>query len=124
VTPDGKWFIYFLDPESTASSRSPQLMRVPISGGASQKIFSIKNLNGWGCARFPSDLCVIAERSDDRKQAIITSFDPLEGRGSELMRITLDPKLNDWSLALSPDGAHLAVIRNPAPYKFCHYAAS
>ena len=89
-------------------------MRVPISGGASQKIFSIKNLNGWGCARFPSDLCVIAERSDDRKQAIITSFDPLEGRGSELMRITLDPKLNDWSLALSPDGAPLAVIRNPA----------
>src|SRR5438128_10580422 len=61
------------------------------------KIFSIKNLNGWGCARFPSDLCVIAERSDDRKQAIITSFDPLEGRGSDLMRITLDPKLNDWS---------------------------
>ena len=58
-------------------------MRVPISGGASQKIFSIKNLNGRGCARFPSDLCVIAERSDDRKQAIITSFDPLEGRGSD-----------------------------------------
>jgi len=87
-------------------------MRVPISGGASQKIFSIKNLNGWGCARFPSDLCVIAERSDDGKQAIITSFDPLKGRGSELTRITLDPKLNDWSLALSPDGTNLAVIRD------------
>ena len=76
------------------------------------KIFSIKNLNGWGCARFPSDLCVIAERSDDGKQAIITSFDPLKGRGSELTRITLDPKLNDWSLALSPDGTNLAVIRD------------
>jgi len=57
---------------------------------------------------------VIAERSDDRKQAIITSFDPLKARGSELMRIALDPKLNNWSLALSPDGAHLAVIGNPA----------
>ena len=114
VTPDSKWFIYFLDQESTASSRLPQLMRVPITGGASQKIFSVKNLNGWGCARFPSDFCVIAERTDDRKKAIITYFDPLKGRGSELTRITLDPKLNDWSLALSPNGTNLAVIRDPA----------
>jgi len=113
VTPDGKWFVYLLDRESAASTRLPQLMRVPITGGASENIFSVKNLNGWGCARFLSDLCVIAERSDDRKQAIITSFDPSKGRGTELTRITLDPKVNDWSLALSPDGTRLAVIRNP-----------
>jgi len=87
-------------------------MRVPINGGASEEIFSIKNLSGWTCARFPSDLCVIAERSDDRKQAIISSFDPWTGKGSELTRITLDAKLNDWSLALSPDATRLAVIRN------------
>jgi len=55
---------------------------------------------------------VIAERSEDRKQAIICSFDPWKGKGSELTRITLDPKLNDWSLALSPDATRLAVIRN------------
>jgi len=113
VTPDGKWFIYVLDTESTASTRSLQLMRVPITGGASEKIFALQNLDGAGCARFPSKLCVIAERSDDRKQAIISSFDPLKGKGSEFTRITLDPKRNDWSLALSPEGKRLAVIRNP-----------
>ena len=114
VTPDGRWFIYLLDPESTASSRSPQLMRVPITGGASEEIFPVRNLSGWGCAKFPSNLCVIAERSDDRKQAIVTAFDPLKGRGSELAYIRLDPKVKDWFLALSPNGGDLALIEDPA----------
>ena len=85
---------------------------MPINRGAPESIFSIKNLSGWTCARFPSAVCVIAERSEDRKQAIISSFDPLKGKGSELTRITLHPKLNDWSLGLSPDGTRLAVIPN------------
>jgi eukaryotic-like serine/threonine-protein kinase len=112
ISPDGKWFVFARHPEEDPSASSWQVKRVPINGGAPEDIFSIKNLSGWTCARFPSDVCVIAERSDDRKQAIIHSFDPLRGKGSELTRIPLDPNLSDWSLALSPDGTRLAVIGN------------
>jgi len=114
VSPDGRWVIFGYNLEEDASTSSWQILRVPIDGGAPENIFSMKNLSGWTCARFPSDLCVIAERSDDRKQAIVSSFDALKGKGSELTRITLDAKLKDWSMALSPNGRDLAVIQNQA----------
>lgn len=114
VSPDGQWFIYRVhqgQPEQPGSTPE-EVMRVPVTGGASEKIFSVKRLNWWDCASAPSNLCAIAESTEDRKQAIITSFDPLKGRGSELTRITVEPN-RDWALALSPDGKRFAVIQGP-----------
>jgi hypothetical protein len=85
-------------------------MRVPVNGGASESIFSVKRLTWWGCARAPSNLCAVAESTEDRKQAIISAFDSLKGGGSELTRITIEPN-KDWALPLSPDGKRFAVIR-------------
>lgn len=112
VTPDGQWFIY-LTYSSAGQPRdvSGELMRIPIAGGTSQKLFLTRNLQWFGCARIPSNLCAIAERSDDRKEVIVTSFDPERGRGHEVARIVLDPNVNDWSMALSFDGKRFAVIR-------------
>jgi len=101
VTSDGQWLIYRVH---------EQVMSVPVTGGASEKIFPAKRLNWWGCATAPSNLCAVAESTEDRKQAIVTAFDPLKGRGAELTRIAIEPNM-DWVLALSPDGKRLAVIR-------------
>jgi hypothetical protein len=85
-------------------------MRVPVTGGPLQKMFPVKRLNWWGCARAPSNLCAAAERTEDRKQAIISTFDPLTGKGAELTRIAVEPNSN-WSVALSPDGKRFGVVR-------------
>jgi Tol biopolymer transport system component len=113
VSPDGKWSIYFLAKESKDPRQQAQLMRVPLAGGTSQTILTTNGLEGWDCAKDPQGPCLLEERSDDRKQAVITAFDPLKGRGAELARIALDPQVDSWVLALSPNGKRLAVIRSP-----------
>ena len=55
---------------------------------------------------------MIAEQTEDQKQAVITAFDPSKGRGSELTRISVDPETKTGPFELSPDGSRLAVIRN------------
>ena len=64
-----------------------------------------------------SNLCVIAERSDDRKQMIVTGFDPLKGRVRELARFDVDPALDvnveNLICVLSPDGTRLATASGP-----------
>lgn len=103
VSPDGRWLLYQIH---------EQAMRVPVTGGASEKIFPVKRLNWWDCAAAPSNLCAIAESTEDHRQAIVTAFDPLKGRGAELTRIPIEPN-RDWALALSPEGKRFAVIRGP-----------
>lgn len=113
VSPDGKWFIYFLAKESKDPRQQAKLMRVPLAGGTSQTILMTNRLKGWDCAKDRQGPCLLVERSDDRKQATITAFDPLKGRGAELATIALDPQVDSWVWALSPNGKRLAVIRSP-----------
>src|SRR4029077_16920582 len=113
VSPDGRWFIYLTLVKSGANSVW-QLMRVPITGGPSQEMFTVRNPGGAGCSKLPSTMCVIAERTEDQKLVVITSFDPWTGRGRELTRISVDPETDTEPIKLSPDGKRLAVIRNTA----------
>jgi hypothetical protein len=86
-------------------------MRVPISGGTAQTLFSFPHRHGEpSCARLPSSNCVIFERTEDRKEVIVTAFDPVKGLGDELTRIGLNPNTDGWDAALSPDGTHIALI--------------
>jgi len=111
VSPDGKWLLYVHSPESDVRSAPQELMRVPISGGPTQTLFSFPHGHGeTSCARAPSSSCVIFERSQDRKKAIVTAFDPVKGLGDELTRIGLDPNMDGWDAALSPDGTRVALI--------------
>jgi eukaryotic-like serine/threonine-protein kinase len=111
VSPDGKWLLYVHSPESDVQPAPQELMRVPISDGPAQTLFSF--LHGRGepsCARIPSSGCVIFERSQNRKEVIVTAFDPAKGLGDELTRIGLDPNMDGWDAALSPDGRRVALI--------------
>lgn len=120
-SPDGNWIIFQVWPETgNATSRtSVQLMRVSVSGGAPELIFEMRNGSSSFCARAPSRFCAVAEETQDQKTMIITQFDPLKGRGVELLRFDLAPDQNterriDHLLMsdVSPDGSRLAVARS------------
>ncbi|HEY6388256.1 MAG TPA: WD40 repeat domain-containing serine/threonine protein kinase, partial [Candidatus Acidoferrum sp.] len=122
LSPDGKWIIAAVWP--VASGQTPShltiptqpLVRISFAGGSPELIFPMRLASPVGCARLPSTLCVVAERSDDRKQMIVTSFDPIKGRGSELARFDVDPNLDqnvdNVLVAMSPDGTRFAAARS------------
>jgi Tol biopolymer transport system component len=114
ASPDGKWIIAFLYPKRGGPSGSEQLMRIPISGGGPELMFSARLRSQMSCAKPPSTLCVVAEPAEDRKQLIVTSFDAIKGRGLKLTRFDLDPKEDRWSCEISADGTRIAATRSPA----------
>jgi serine/threonine protein kinase len=125
VSPDGKWLILLVFPVTSdpIADTNAQLMRVPITGGIPELIFTMRQGSSVFCARLPSTSCAVAEESLDRRTMIVTSFDPAAGRGAELARFDLsrqenvDPLMDNRFLDnllpcdISPDGTRLAAIR-------------
>jgi eukaryotic-like serine/threonine-protein kinase len=114
VSPDGKWLLsnsgaYPGDP------KDPKLVRIPLAGGSPELVTATTTVWGSGisCARPPSRLCVLGERTDDRKHLIFTSIDPIKGRGPELASFDLDPAIDYLDFSISMDGSRLAVSGNP-----------
>jgi hypothetical protein len=127
LSADGYWLIYMdvletggvvttnkvmsnhVTPANPAAKNS--LMRVPITGGSPQLIMTA-SIEEWPrCARSPSDLCAIAERSADLKQLIFTAFDAVNGRGRELARSNVDATTYyHWDL--SPDRTRIALLKH------------
>lgn len=117
VSPDDKWVIIQVYPLPGSPSAPTPLMRVPITGGSPELIFLVPPGSGFTCARPPASLCALAEPSMDRKQLVVTAFDPVKGRrGTELARFDRQPHLRENFQPLcgiSPDGARLATGRGP-----------
>jgi len=116
VTPDGKSILYLGPTENGAppSSGPEPVMRVSITGGPSQRLFTARTNSLMSCARSSSGVCVIGEPTEDGKQLIVTAINPLKGRGPELFRFTLVANDENWALALSPDGTRVAATRTVA----------
>jgi hypothetical protein len=116
VTPDGKWLLYVQEVRDaqplTWDPTSPiQLMRMPLTGGASQLVLTSTRPHSFiACAKAPSKLCVILEPAEDIKQMVVTAFDPLEGRGPELGKFDLGSNLYAWAGGLSPDGTQIVAV--------------
>jgi eukaryotic-like serine/threonine-protein kinase len=113
-TPDGSSLIYRV---SDPTSEQRKLMQIPLMGGVPQMLLVGNFVNGGArCARLPSTVCAIAERSPDRKHLVFTSVDPLKGRGDELKRFDTDPGRNlDYFWDLSPEGTRLALLNSTDP---------
>ena len=125
ISPDGSWLIYMvvLDKGGPTNkimgvgvtpadpTAKNDLMRLPMTGGPPQMVLTA-SIEEWPrCARSPSDLCAIAERSADSKQLVFTAFDAVKGRGRELARSNVDPTTYyHWDL--SPDGTRIALLKN------------
>ncbi|MGA7928078.1 MAG: protein kinase [Candidatus Sulfotelmatobacter sp.] len=112
VSPDGKWLFGIPSPKLGDAKNSDRLMRIPLAGGSPELVTTTLPA-GIFCARPPSSLCVLGERTEDRKQVIFTSIDAVKGRGPELARFDLDPGIEYWDFDISPDGTRLAVSGNP-----------
>lgn len=122
MSPDSEWIIAFIWPiEGGRWLEHPsvpfQIVRIPMSGGAPQTVLQVSRPTLVSCSRLPSDMCVIAEESDDHKEMIVSRLDPLTGRGPELVRFVLDRDvdtyLDNLICAISPDGTRLAITRSP-----------
>jgi eukaryotic-like serine/threonine-protein kinase len=105
LTPDGAWVIYRRESRS-----GPRLMRVAITGGASQEIAAGTLIDGGvRCTILPASVCAIAERSADRRHLVFTSIDIDKGRGRELVRVDAATH-TEYRWALSPDGTRIAIL--------------
>jgi serine/threonine protein kinase len=113
LSPDGAWVLYIASSREGDSPSVPrQLMRVPMRGGPPQTVLTAPLYGGPVCARSPSTLCAIAERTPDRKQLIFTAFDPETGRGRELIRFDTDASVDlDYVWDLSPEGTRIAILK-------------
>ncbi len=116
VTPDGKSVLYLGPPENGGKvGKAPEpVMRVSVTGGPSQRLFTARPWSLLTCARSPSGLCVLGEPTEDGKQLTVTAIDLIEGRGPELFRFALVANDDTWCLDLSPDGTRVAATRTLA----------
>jgi eukaryotic-like serine/threonine-protein kinase len=127
LNPEGAWLYYTIKSydegpaetnkimrapiTTTLPTQTSKIMRVPIQGGAPQLVLEAKIEEWPRCARLPSPLCAIAERTPDRSQVIFTELDPVRGRGRELARSNTDPA-TDYHWDLSPEGTRIAVLKH------------
>jgi len=112
VTADGNWLLYL----RREKPDGPELvMRISLAGGGvPQVVSSAKRGAQIVCARRASQLCAIAEPTEDHRQLIITAIDAVKGPGAELTAFSLDPREDAWFVDLSPDGTRIAAITSPA----------
>jgi serine/threonine protein kinase len=113
LSPDGAWVLYIETVKSAANNQYPvhRMMRVPVNGGLPQFVFDMQNTCcNYSCAIAPASICVIQE-SPDRKQAVLTSFDPAKGRGKVLRNLGA---VGSFTGRLSLDGSTYAVARAQA----------
>jgi serine/threonine protein kinase len=119
TAPDGKWYIGRIWPDAENVQRPTiplPIVRIPLAGGTPETILQLSRHANVSCERPPSNTCVIAEQSEDRKQMIVSMFDPLKGRGSELARFDFERELGVIEVptcVISPDGTRLAIARAP-----------
>ena len=112
VSPDGKWLLSNSG-DWPGDRKDPKLIRIPIAGGSPELVTTTVWASTISCARSPSSLCVLGEKTEDRKRLIFTSIDVLKGRGPELARFDLDPGIDYLNVDISPDGTRLAMSGNP-----------
>jgi len=112
LSPDGFWILYAATPKAEGSSLSVRLMRVPLTGGVPQEILKTKGYISHDCGRFPETLCFFGELTE--REIILWAFDPVQGKGRELTRISVSPS-EGYDLAVSPDGSLIAMANGLDP---------
>jgi eukaryotic-like serine/threonine-protein kinase len=110
MSPDSTRVIYETPRKPDGAASSILLMQVPVGGGPSQLVLEGHNVTDFKCAVAPATLCVVEERSPDRKFLTVTAFDAVKGRGPVLATIPTNPSV-DYYATPSPDGAHLAFLK-------------
>lgn len=124
LSPDGPWTLFLVWPTTADKSRQGRLMRVPVSGGPPQTVFSVRGYPGsaqispearivlstsghprFRCPALPGAACILSEQEGERP--VFSAFDPVEGRKRELTAMEIAPSVvSFWDV--SPDGRWIA----------------
>jgi eukaryotic-like serine/threonine-protein kinase len=84
-SPDGTLILYLVSEKANRvpwdSSMEPRLMRAPVAGGPPEVVLSGEKIRNFSCAS-EANLCVVVEEMEGKQ--ILTTFDPLKGRGERL----------------------------------------
>ena len=110
LSPDGAWIIFAANPRIAQAGTQRNLYRVSASGGAPQRLFAVKGFDDLRCSTRTANVCVYGARTEDQRELVLTAFDPIGGKGKELLRIPTDPD-GDYHWALSPDGSEIAYLK-------------
>jgi Tol biopolymer transport system component/DNA-binding winged helix-turn-helix (wHTH) protein len=112
VSPDGSWILFNTTRDWEAQTW--ELRRISLEGGPTEFVGTVHYGADAGirCSRSPATLCAVAEYTGDHRHLIFTAFDPLSGRGKELVRYDTDPS-GRYSWDLSRDGSRIALLNPP-----------
>lgn len=107
LSPDGEHVIYWQT--GAPEYPTPQLMRMPLAGGAPHKVFT-GDAEVFLCSRTAGGLCVLTERKGNT--SVLSLFDPLNGRIAKVLNL---PRL-PGNATISPDGRHIAFVLPSLPH--------
>jgi DNA-binding winged helix-turn-helix (wHTH) protein/Tol biopolymer transport system component len=124
VSPDGKWILYVSTKKwpRMGASEPVRIMRVPVSGGPSQFVLEARDYFNHSCTQAPLQFCLLGEQNMQRTLLLLTTFDPLRGRGAELARFELDARFR-YGWAISPSGLAFALFKTDAHQSSLRYFA-
>jgi Tol biopolymer transport system component len=123
MCPDGSCVLYMQWPARKTDEvpASGQLMRMPVTGGPSERVIEMKGYLGLGgvgsytsavggvpsfhCAKIKGGVCVLAEKGADASKIDFTVFDPMTGRKVTTLSVN-EADVDFWDL--SHDGTRIA----------------
>jgi Tol biopolymer transport system component len=111
VSPDGSWVLFLAWPHTPPPEAVAQLYRVSLNGGVPEMMFPVPGLVGlFWCTNRAANFCAYFSRVAESPELPLTAFDPLGGKGKELLRIPVEPTAT-YMQALSPDGSRVAIAK-------------
>src|SRR5262249_21786614 len=91
VSPDGSWVLFLAWPH-TPPEAVAHLYRVSLNGGVPEMMFPVPGLAGlFWCTNRAANFCAYFSRVAESPEFLLTAFDPLGGKGKELLRIPIEP---------------------------------
>jgi Tol biopolymer transport system component len=108
LTPGASWVLYWDHVEAGGKTTPFRLLRVPISGGAPERVLETTRGAAVRCP-FTRSLCVLSEHDQLTGKLVFSAFDPVQGRRAQIFSLATDPAASPaWDL--SPDGSTVAVV--------------
>jgi Tol biopolymer transport system component len=116
LSPDNKWIVFNASLRGLRTEPPSRLYRLAVDGGAAQSILEAKEIDNLDCTNRIANFCVYSSNSEDQRERVFTWFHPTGGKGKELVRIPVEPRVgNNWMLA--PDGSKIAFLENGSPIR-------
>ena len=91
LSPDRSWILFNAGPRHTPRLPPSRIYRLAVGGGTTQQLLEARNIGNVDCSGPDANRCVYSSESEDGREMVITSFDPISGRGKELCGFRFSP---------------------------------